>query len=273
MAKENKNLPSTEVNEATLALLRESYPVEHGGTRIMLPRITMASQDVTEGKGKSMKVVTEAGTFFIEKPTDEEDENGKKVWSREEIGNSIQGIIVFQRKQLRLYNEATEQYTSSPVYDSDDEIVPLFCDKAEVARGTPAELKAQYQYVDKDGKTKSKLEDNRILYVQYDGEIYQMNLRGSSMYSFLTYARKTIPPAVVTTFSSEPKEKGSISWNQMTFVPERKLTQAEAENIVLKIGEIKELVRQERSQFSAPKTETIRATVEDSETEKQFKDF
>jgi len=265
MSKENSKALSTELSADTIALLEDSYPVEQSANRITLPRLGMVSQDKVEGKGKAMKVVTEAGTFFVEKPTDEENEEGKKVWSHDEIGDSIEGVILFQRKQLRNYDEKTEQYTSSPVYDNDDEVLPLFCDKAEVGRGTPAELKAKYEYTDKDGKVKSRLEDNRILYVEHKGEIYQMNLRGSSMYSFLTYARKVLPPTVVTVFSSEAKEKGTIAWNMMTFNAKRKLTQAEADSVVAKIGEIKNAVRAERGQFNTVKAEVISSRKDSSD--------
>lgn len=247
-------------SEETLQALQESYPVEQGGQRIMLPRLGMVSQDVVEGKGKAMKVVTEAGTFFIEKQTDEEDEDGKKIWERTEIGTEIEGIILFQRKQLRMFDEKTEEYTSSPVYDKDDEIVPIFCNKQEVGRGTPKELQAQFEYTDKNsGKVRSKLEVNRILYVEYEGEIYQMNLRGSSMYSFLGYSRKVLPPSVITTFNSEPKEKGSIAWNQMTFNVKRKLSDKEAQEILHKVSEIKRAVQFEKDQYSAVTVEVIEA--------------
>ena len=214
-----------------------------------------------------MKVVTEAGTFFTEKQSEEiDEETGKKTWDREEHGDSIEGIILFQRKQLKMYNSDTEEYTSSPVYDNEDEVLRLFCDKKEVAKGTPKELKALYEYEDKDsGKVKSKLEDNRILYVQLEGEVYQMNLRGSSMYSFLTYARKILPPSVITRFSSEAKEKGQIAWNQMTFTPVRKLSQKEAEEIVTKVQEIKAAVTAEKAQFSK--------TTEESENDKTFREI
>lgn len=253
---------STKINAETLEVLRNSYPVEKGANRIMLPRLTMASQDVTEGKGKAMKVVAEAGTFYIERPTDEEDENGKKIWEKKELGSEIEGVILYQRKQLRMFNETTEEYTSSPVFDNEDEIVPLFCNRSEVGRGTPAELKEKYQYTDKEGKVKSKLEENRILYVQYKGDYYQMNLRGSSMYSFLSYARKVIPPAVVTVFGSEPKEKGTIAWNQMTFEVKRNVTQAEAEEIVKKVDEIKSAIIAEKSQYLNQNAEVVKVKEE-----------
>jgi len=246
------------VSEETLVAMQEAYPVEQGGQRIILPRLGMISQDVTEevknaktGK-KEIKLVTEAGTFYTEKPTEEVDDNGKKVYTREELGSEVEGIVLFQRKQLKLYDAKTEIYTSSPVYDKDDEIVPIFCNKEEVGRGTPKELQAKYMFTDENtGKERSKLEVNRILYVQMGDEIYQMNLRGTSMFAFLTYARKVLPPSVVTTFSSEPKEKGKINWNQMTFDVKRKLSEKEAQEILQKVGEIKRAVDVERAQYAA----------------------
>ncbi len=242
-------------SEQALAELKSQFPQEQGFVRSLLPRLGMISQDKTEGKGKAMKVVSEAGTFFIEKQTDEKDENDKNIWEREELGNSIEATIIYQRKQLRYYNEATEQYTSSPVYDEDTDIVPLFCDKKEVARGTPADLKAMATFAfEKDGKVKSKLEDNRILYVLYEGEVYQMNLRGSSMYSYMSYGRTVSPsmPAVLTAMNSESKEKGSIAWNQMTFTKVRDLNGEEVDIVLEKVREIREAIVAEKQYYAKP---------------------
>ncbi len=141
---------------------------------------------------------------------------------------------------MSYYDGDTQLYTSSPIYDTDDEIIPLFSNKKEVDRGTPAELKGREDYAfEKDGKKKSKLEDNKILYVLYNDDIYQLNLRGTSMYAFMTYAKKTLPPSVVTSFGSEPKEKGSIEWNQMTFNNVRDLDTTEVDMVLSKIQEIK----------------------------------
>lgn len=245
MSKEIISSPS----EESLQALRDLTPQEAGFTRVMLPRITFKSQDVTEGKGKAMKVIVEAGTFIEERETDDEDEDtGKKIWDKTELGSEIEGIILVPRKQLKYFDESTEEFTSSPVYDEDTEIVPLFCNKVEIARGTPAELKKGYEYV-KDGKTKSKLEENRILYILRGEEIFQLNLRGSSMYSFLAYARKTLVPSVVTKMNSESKEKGSIAWNQMTFVPSRVLSQDELNDVISKIREIKQGIADEKAYF------------------------
>lgn len=248
---------AVKLSDEALQALKQDFPMEDTYQTVLLPRISMASQDVTEGKGKSMKVVTEAGTFFTEIQDEEEtDENGKKVWNKDEIGTELEAVILFQRKQLRYYNESDETYTSSPVYDSDDEIIPLFCNKAEVARDTPVNLKAREEFqAVREGKQYSRLEDNRILYVLYDKKIFQINLRGSSMYSYMTYVRElnkkgTLPPAVVTKFSSEPMEKGSIEWNKMTFVDIRPVTEAEYQTINLHIQEIKAGIAEQKRFFA-----------------------
>lgn len=268
MAKKETGLVAT-ASEESLALLRSEFPSEPSMSQTLLPRFSMASQDVMEGEGKNKKVVVEAGTFYLESQdedeTEVEDEKGKAVmkrlWTKTEIGDKARAIIVFQRKQLRFYDEDTETYTSSPVYDSEDEIVPLFCEKSEVARGTPKELKEKYQFTDKDGKTKSKLEDNRILYVLYtakNGEptVYQLNLRGSSMYSFMSYARELnkkgrAPNMIVTEFGSEHREKGKIEWNMMTFEAIRDIGEDEAKDVLGRINEFKSAIAQQKAFFAS----------------------
>src|SRR3990167_10692151 len=249
--KQTKEL-ATLPNERALTELKASFPVEQGFTRSFLPRLSMVSQDRTEGKGKSMKVVAEAGTFFEERQDEEENGEGKKEWIKKELGSKVKGIILYQRKQLRLYDEKTEMYTSSPIYDEENQVIPLFCNKAEVARGTPADLKALYQY-EKDGKTKSKLEDNRVLYVLKDDEIFQLSLRGSSMYSWMTFARKVLPPSVLIELSSEAMEKGQIKWNKMIFEVVKPLNTKEVTAILAKIKEIKEGIQEEKNYYAAVK--------------------
>lgn len=242
-------------SDASMNALRNSFPQDPGFTRVMLPRITFKSQDVTEGKGKAMKVVTEAGTFIEERETDDTDETTqKKIWEKTELGSEIEGTIIFQRKQLRYFDESTEEFTSSPIFDEENEVIPLFCNKAEVAKGTPAELKKNYEFTGTDGKVRSKLEENRILYVlreakKGESELFQLNLRGSSMYSFLTYARKVLVPSVVTTMNSEAKEKGTIAWNQMTFTVARQLNQDEIDNVLIQISELQQSIAAEKNFF------------------------
>lgn len=241
-------------NEQTLALLKNEFPTEPGFERILLPRIVFKSQNVMEGQGKNMVVTTEAGTFLAERATDEVDEFGKKVWSHEEIGTEFDAIIVYNRKQLRYYDETNETFTSSPIFDKDDEVIPLFRDKAEVDKDTATNLKARSEYAGftMKGKPKSLLEDNSVLYVLYNGELYQMSIRGGSMYAYKNYTRTVRPsvPAVLTNFSSEPMEKGTIKWNQMTFAKVRDLTATEIQPVLQNAGDLKEAIQQEKDFYS-----------------------
>lgn len=250
MAKKSQELAV--VDEKALAELKESYPVETGSSnRIVLPTLVYKAQDVVEGKGKLAKVVIEAGTYLLNVKTDEIKENGKNKWVLEEIGKEIEGIILYHRHKLSLYNESTELYTSSSVYDSQDEVLKLWENGKIVAEGTPAELKKKYMYVDKaDGKEKSSLEDVRVLYILYKDELHELQLHGSSMYSFLKYIKTVTPPAVVTRFSSEPKVKGSNEWNMATFKPIRNINVKELQDVLGKVKEIKMAIRMEKGNSS-----------------------
>ncbi len=250
-----------------LAQLTQDFPVETGFNRISLPRLGMFSQDVTEETKKNGKkvinVLTEAGTFYMDIETSETDADGKKVWAKTELGTEIEGIIMFQRYQLRHYDGATGEFTNSPIFDDENEVVPLFKNRAEIAKATAKELQALPQYrIEKNGKTQSSLELNRILYVLFeteneDGEaerkIYQMNLRGSSMYSYLTFKRATKPsvPAFLVKFSSSTQEQGDITWNRMEFETVRPITQAEGEEVLAHVKELKQGIAMQKGYYDA----------------------
>jgi hypothetical protein len=262
MTKEIMNVASDE----QLAVLAQAFPQEPSFTRILAPRFGMASQDQTEevGKGKEKKinVIAAAGTFYTERESDEvvvgEDGSEKKVWRKEWLDNEHpEVIILYQRKQLRYYDEGEQKYVSSPIFDTDDEQVVLFKDRKEVARGTVSELKALYPGVDKKGKAVSKLKDEKVLYVLMDGELYQMNLHGSSLWSFSAYARKVAPPTVVTMLGSEHNENGQVSWEKMTFAPKRPITKAEADEVIAKITDIREAIASEKAFFKQDDAPTV----------------
>jgi hypothetical protein len=219
-------------SDEVMQMLAESFPQEEVANRIRLPRLGMYSQDQTEGKGKSMKVVAEAGTFYLERESDEVDEaTGKKIWVKDEIGKEIDVIIFYRRHQLSEY-DSDNGYTSSPVFNDLDEVVPLFHDKKEVDRGVARDLIKKSEYTDKDGKKRTALNDNAILYVLYEGVPHQISLRGSSMYAYLAYARNIVAPQYLTALCSEEKQKGDNVWNQMTFTPKRKITPEEGELVL-----------------------------------------
>lgn len=265
------------MSEEQLALLSGSYPVEQNFRRAVFPRLGMYSQDIIEGKGKNMKVIHEAGEFYIEHQSEKKNKEGKNEWIKKEIGQITKGIIVFKRKQLKFYDPKTEAFTSSSVYDSDDEIIPLFANKAEVDRGTHKELKSReiYRGSNASGKEVSKLEDNRILYVLIDGDLLQLNLRGTSMYAFMKYERENIVPTLVTEFGSEAKEKGSTSWSQMTFAPVRKITAEEADDVIKRVKEMNEAIKFEKSFFASMDKQKSKADKDFDEigTSKDDNDF
>lgn len=249
----------TVASDQQLAELGADFQQEPSFTRMLLPRFGMLSQDKTEevgtGRTKKINLLAAAGTFYFERETEEvairEDGSESKVWEKEWIEDERPEIVIlYKRRQLRYYDEAEEKYTSSPVFDRDDEVVVLFKDRAEVARGMVAELKALYPGVDKKGKPISLLKDELILYVLVDGEMHQLNLHGSSMWSFQAFARKIKPTTVVTVLGSTSEKKGDIAWNKMSFTAKRVLTAAEAEVSIAKIAEIKEAISGEKEFFA-----------------------
>jgi hypothetical protein len=241
--------------------LDAAFPQEASALRIQLPRFGMVSQDITEetknpktGK-KEITIVTEAGTFFTETQTEDLDENGKKLWEKTELGIEISEIIIlYERKQLSFFSP-DEGYTSSPIYDTADEEVRLFHKKKEVARGTPAELRAlpQFQGKTAKGKPTSKLEENRVLFVQLDGVVYQWTVRGSSMYEFLGYKKATKPNQVITSLSSESREQGTTRWNATTFTSLRPLNADESVEVLTKIQDIQKAISIEKGSYAQTK--------------------
>lgn len=230
------------------ALLGQLTPQEQGFTRISLPRLGMYSQDKFEGKGKSAVLVKEAGMFYTEVPPTEKDGE----WTKQELGTTMEGIVLYHRKQLSYYDKASQKYTSSPIYDTPEDIIPLFMDGKEVHRGTTAELKAKYAYTDPDdGKVKSKLEDMRVLYILRDGQVYQLSVRGSSMWAFSKYAKSCLVSSVLTKFNSEAKENGDIAWNQMTFDAVREITPEEANLVIDNLQKITNAIADEKAYFAS----------------------
>jgi len=249
-------------SEESLAVLNQEYPKEQSFSRILLPRITFLSQDRTEGKGKNMKVVAEAGTFISERPNDAGE------WEKEELGKEIDVQIFYHRRQLRYWDATNESFVNSPIYDTDEDVIPLFQDKKEIARGTQKELQAKYPAL--EGRKTSPLQDERVLYVIYGGEAFQMSIKGGSKWAFLTYSRKVNPSTVLTTITSEEKENGSITWNQMIFTEGSKISEKEAREIIAKVGEIKTAITAEKSYYQSMATAI---SLPENETEKEFKKF
>ncbi len=270
MVKKTETAVTTEASAEALAELAAMFPQGDTYNRTQLPKLVFKSQTKLDDDDK---VIVKAGTFFIERPTDDVDENGKKVWSQTELGKELDGNIIMYRKRLQMWDQSAEEFTSSPMYDEEHEVLPLFCGGKLVATGTPAELRAMfpemkevtdYKTGEKKIKTVSKLKDARVLYILVDGELLELTIQGTSMYSFLDYLKKTAIPTVITTFNSEKKEQGATKWNQITFKINRTLSADEASLAVNTLSELLDGIKAEKEFYANKRAAT--AAIEGSST-------
>lgn len=215
------------ITEEQLAILNDSFPVIEGSSeKLILPRFGMLSKDITEtsgtGKNKKIKVLQSAGTFFSEREHPELDEDGKRVWVKTYFDKeTIDVVIVYHRRQLRMYDSSLEKFYSTPIFDKPDQVIPLYLDKQVVKKGTQAELQAMFPAVTLKGKPSSKLKEEIILFLLVNGELHQCSLSQSSKYEYLTYAKSVNPSACITTLSSVEDEFGDNVFRKMTFKKSR----------------------------------------------------
>jgi len=252
-----KKALATEASAEALAALAAMAPQADTYNKTTFPKITFKSQTVLDD---DENVVIKAGTFFTEKPTDEEDEDGKKIWEKKELGKSLDGHIIYHRTKLSFWNDEEQAFYSTPMYDLATDIVPLFKSGEFVADGTPDALKAMYRidipYKDKKtGEDKtfpgSLLREARVLYVLLNGELFELTVTGTSMRSFENYRKKFAVPATITTFNSTKEEKGSTKWNCMSFKATRNPSQEEAELALATQKELVEAIENEKEFYAA----------------------
>lgn len=232
-------------SEDQLALLDQSFPVEEENRGPRVPRIGFLSKDVTEesgtGKAKKIKVIESAGTFYKDVESEEVDPSTKKkLWEKQYITDkagepeSLDVVIFFNRRQLRMYSDADGVYINSPVYDSPDQKIPLFKGADKIGEGTEAELRAMYPALTKKGKPTSDLDIVKILYFLYEGGIYQMSLSQSSKYAFEAYKRdvKTVSRYVTRMGMSEEMTNGSNVYRHVTFEKHETISKDQADIIL-----------------------------------------
>lgn len=248
------------LTEEQLAILNAGYPVSDSATRKTLPRFGMLSKDITEesgsGKNKTIKVIESAGTFYTEMDNGNVDENGKKVWSKTYLGDGVDVIISFNRKQLRKYDKSLKKFISSSIYDRDDQVIPLYLDKQQIQKGTPAQLQALYPALTQKGKPTSDLKEEKLLYVIYQEELYQSNLSLSSKYSFLDYSKTVNPSTVVTALGSLEETNGSNTYRKMTFKNKRLITPEEFDMVKASQDSLNEQVKNDAKYLVASKSDS-----------------
>lgn len=256
-----------EITQEQLALLNQSYPVVEDSNRLTLPRFGMLSKDIVEetgtGKSKKIKVIQAAGTFYTESDQGEVNEEGKKVWTKKFIeSENVDVIISFHRWQLRKYDSSLEKFISSPIYDTADQVLPLYLDKQVIKRGTEAGLQSLYPALTQKGKKTSDLKKELILYVIYENELYQMNVSQSSKWEFLTYKRSVNPSAVITTLGSVEETFGKNTYRKMTFVKSRMIDSDEFNTVIDNQTILKEAVENDKQFLLTTGTESDAADKE-----------
>lgn len=247
---------SKKLTEQQLAILNEAFPVAGETSRISLPRFGMLSKDITETVGtrktKKIKVIQSAGSFFTESDEGEVNDEGKKVWTKKFIeGETVDVIITYHRRQLRMYDASLEKFYSTPVYDNATQVLPLYLDKQVVKRGTQAELQSMFPTLTLKGKASSKLKEETILYIIYNGEQYQMNLSQSSKWTFKDYAKKVNPSTVVTTLGSIEDTFGDNIFSKVTFTNKCLIDGDQFELVSESQNTLKEVVESDNQLFLA----------------------
>lgn len=229
---------SNELSEAQLAILDQSYPVSTDESNsLILPRFGMLSKDITEtsgaGKLKKISVIQAAGTFFTESDEGEFDDNGKKIWAKHFLdGDKQDVVIVYHRRQLRMYDSSLEKFYSTPIFDNADQVVNLYLDRQVVKKGTQKQLQDMFPAVTLKGKPTSKLKEDTILFVLYKGVLHQCNLSQSSKWEFKTYSKGINPSTVITTLGSVEETFGDNTFRKMTFTKKRLINFDEFDEVV-----------------------------------------
>ncbi len=249
----------TTASEAQLAQLKAMYPQEDTYQKIQVARLGMLAKDVVEesgtGKNKTLKVINAMGEFYIETEGTNE-ETGEREWVKSFIeGDTIDVLIAYNRKQLSMWDDGLGVYTNTPIYDSADDILPLWEGGKEIARGTPAELQARYPSLTQKGKPSSKLKEVKILYVIYEGEVYQVNLTQSSKWEFLSYSKGINPATVVTTIGSVEETNGSNTYRKMTFKSAGTISAEQAQVVIDTATTIRESVESEKAFYGKMNSE------------------
>lgn len=229
-------MKTKELTSEELAVLDTSYPVQEEDNRLKFPRFGMLSKDLTEesgkGKNKTIKVIESAGTFYTEKDLGEVDEEtDKKVWTKEFIGEKVEVIIAYERKQLRKFDASLNKFISTPIYDNKEQVIPLYLDKQVIKRGTPDILQACYPALTAKGKPTSDLKEETILFVIYKDELYQCTLSQSSKWEFKSYKKGLNPSTVLTCLTTSEETFGTNTYRKMKFTNVRNITQAELDMV------------------------------------------
>lgn len=252
----------TKLTEEQLAVLNESFPVSTDeSSGLKLPRLGMISKNVTEetgtGRNKKIVILQPAGSFFTESDEGEVDAAGKKVWTRHYIEEpTIEGTIVFYRRQLRLFDASLKKYISTPIFDNENQVIPMYLDRKVIKRGTQEQLQSLYPALTLKGIKTSDLKEEAILYVLYDGKLHQMNISQSSKWLFKAYKKSLNPSTVVTEFGSLEDEFGGNVFSKTTFASKGMIAPSSFDTVVEAQNTLKDQVESDEKFYLAGSGQT-----------------
>jgi len=237
---------------SALEALKNSYPqhAEDNYVKTNLPQIRFKAKAVLDDDDK---VVTKAGTF-VRVTRSEEKVDDKYEYTETPIGLDMTVDILYERYKLNYYNSGDNAYVSSPIFDNKDEVVKLFSGGKEIASGTVAELQGQY-IVEKDGKKRSELQLLKVLYVLFEGEVYEMTLSLGNGFTYRKYKQENIVPIVHTKITSKKTEHGGNKYNEMVFTAGEYLTEEEAQSNLKIVDDIKKGIADEKAFYGQASVE------------------
>jgi len=145
------------------------------------------------------------------KSTDERDANRKII--KEEIGDTMEGVIVRIRKALKTGIESKRNlYTRE--FDGFNEVIDVYESGSRDVEysGTYQELKANYP----------ELRLTNVVYVYYEGQLWKLTVSSGSLSPLWDYLKQFKGDTVlryITVFGSkdEVSQKTSLAFKQMTF--------------------------------------------------------
>ena len=229
----------SKLSQEQLDILNQSYPVSTDDSNsLILPRFGLLSKDLTEitgtGKNKKIKIIQASGTFFTDSDEGEVDKDNKNIWTRKFLDGDKQDVIIlYHRRQLRMYDSSLEKFYSTPVFDGPDQVLNLYLDKQVVQKGTQKQLQVLFPSTTLKGKLSSKLKEDCILFVLVGGVLHQCNLSQSSKWEFKSYKKNLNPSTVITTLGSIEETFGDNTYRKMTFSKKRLINNDDEFNLVV----------------------------------------
>jgi hypothetical protein len=238
---------------SALDKLRQAYPqhAEDSYVKTILPQIRFKAKAVLDEAGE--KVLHKAGTFMI---VTKEGEGETAEYVENPIGVKINVSVLYERYRLSYYDAGNNEYVSSPIFDNKDEIVKLFKGSKQYASGTVAELQNLPEFIiEEDGKSKKKLQLQKVLYVFYNDAVHEMTLSLGNGYNWRKFKQENIVPAITTEITSVKNDsKPGNVYNEMVFKNAGWLTEEEAERNLALVENIVKGIEAEKAYYGQSTT-------------------